>query len=513
MLGSERLDRQLLDTMAVCGDLVPEGSVYRFLAEHRKTVFPDGMFEDLYGGRGRPSIPGSVVATVMVLQALEGLSDREAIGRLRRDIAWKAAAGLGLTDAGFHPTVLTLWRARLRRSEAPERIFDAVRAVVDRSGVLSGRHKRVLDSTVLDDAVATQDTVTMITAQIRKCRRLISQARGVVVSHDYDQGGKPSCDWSDPDSRSELIDGLVTDGLAILEAVADIDLDEQQSEAVGLLGVVVGQDVEPDPHREGKWRIAQRVAPDRTISVVDPQARHGRKTSSQRRDGYKAHIAAEPDTGIVTACEITSATGADGPTGVELLEDEPSDTEIIADSAYGSAKVRARLEEAGHATTIKPVPQPRNSRLGADQFTREDFTIDHDRRQVTCPAGNTATIGTTGQVRFGNVCTQCPLRSRCTTSKTGRQMVIHPHDRLITESRQRWKQPETVARYNRHRPSVERIIAWIVARGNRKLRYRGTTRNRQQLHTRVAALNLRRLINLGLHHSPTGWAVQPLPTT
>ena len=159
MLGIERFDRKLLDTMSVCGDLVPVGSVYRFLAEHRRAVFPDGMFADLYGGRGRPSVPGSVVATVLVLQALEGLSDREAIGRLRCDIRWKAAAGLGLVDRGFHPTVLTLWRARLRNSTAPERVFDAVRTVVAESGVLSGRNKRVLDSTVLDDAVVTQDTV------------------------------------------------------------------------------------------------------------------------------------------------------------------------------------------------------------------------------------------------------------------------------------------------------------------------------------------------------------------
>ena len=196
-----------------------------------------------------------------------GLSDREAIGRLRCDIRWKAAAGLGLCDAGFHPTVLTLWRARLRRSKAPERIFDAVRAVVDQSGVLSGRVRRVLDSTVLDDAVVTADTVTMICAQIRKCRRLIPRARGVAVSHDYDQGGKPWCDWADPNSRSGLIHSLVTDGLAVLDAVAGSDLDKRQSEAVGLLGVVVGQDVEPDPQREGKWRIARRVARDRTISV------------------------------------------------------------------------------------------------------------------------------------------------------------------------------------------------------------------------------------------------------
>ena len=292
MLGSERLDRKLLDTMAVCGDLIPEGSVYRFLAEHRGRVFPDGMFEDLYGGRGRPSIPGSVVATVMVLQALEGLSDREAIGRLRCDIRWKAAAGLGLTDPGFHPTVLTLWRARLRRSEAPERIFDAVRKVVDQSGVLSGRTKRVLDGHSDDDhspdAVVTADTVTMITAQIRKCRRLVPQARGVVVSHDYEQGGKPWCDWDDPQSRSDLINSLMSDGLAILEAVKDVDLDTVGADAVGLLAVVVGQDTEPDPDREGKWRIARRVAPDRTISVVDPQARHGRKTPSQRRDGLQS---------------------------------------------------------------------------------------------------------------------------------------------------------------------------------------------------------------------------------
>ena len=443
----------------------------------------------------------------MVLQALEGLSDREAIGRLRRDIAWKAAAGLGLTDRGFHPTVLTLWRARLRRSEAPERIFDAVRKVVDQSGVLSGRVRRVLDSTVLDDAVVTQDTVTMITAQIRRCRRLISQARGVVVSHDYDQGGKPSCDWADSDSRSGLIHSLVSDGLAVLDAVADTDLDKRQSEAVGLLGVVVGQDVEPDPQREGKWRIARRVA-----SGSDDFG--GRSEGSSRSQNFfaasgrlqSAH--SRSDTGIVTACEITGATTADGPAGVELLGGEPSDTEVIADSAYGSGEVRAKLRAAGHRAIIKPIGQRRNPRLGPDQFTRDDFVIDHDQNRVTCPAGNTATIGTKGQVRFGVVCTECPHRQRCTTSKRGRYLTIHPHDRLLTKAQHQWKQPKTVG-YNRHRPSVERIIAWVVANGNRKLRYRGIKPNRQQLHTRIAAINLRRLINLGLHHTPTGWATNP----
>ena len=200
MQGYESFGREFLDTRDLW-HLVPEGSVYRFLAENRRRLFPDEMFADLFGPRGRPSIPGPVIGAVMVLQALECLSDREAIQRLRRDIAWKAATGLSLTHGGFHPTVLTLWRARLRVSEKPERIFDAVRQVVTESGVLATRDRRALDSTILHDAVATQDTVTMISSQIRRCRRLIPQAADLVlVAHDYESVTKPSCDWSDPDS-------------------------------------------------------------------------------------------------------------------------------------------------------------------------------------------------------------------------------------------------------------------------------------------------------------------------
>jgi transposase len=164
---------ELLDAAALCRHLVPEGSVYAFLADHRKDLFPDELFADLFpSGRGRPSVPADVVATVMVLQALEGLSDREAAAQLRQSIAWKVACGLALTDRGFHPTVLTLWRTRLRTSARPERVFDAVRSVINQTGVLAGRQRRALDSTLLDDAVATQDTVTQLVAAVRRVRRL-----------------------------------------------------------------------------------------------------------------------------------------------------------------------------------------------------------------------------------------------------------------------------------------------------------------------------------------------------
>jgi hypothetical protein len=116
-------------------------------------------------------------------------------------------------------------------------------------------------------------------------RRLIPAARQVeLAAHDYDRPGKPDCDWEDPQARQALVSGLVNDALVVLAAVADRGLAAEQAEAVALLALVAGQDVEPG-QRPGTWRIARRVAVDRMISTVDPQARHARKTGAQRRDG------------------------------------------------------------------------------------------------------------------------------------------------------------------------------------------------------------------------------------
>ena len=172
-------------------------------------------------------MPGSVIAVVMVLQALEGCSDREAVERLR----WKAAAGLGIDDEGFDASVLTLWCQRLRASGRPERIFDAVRAVAAECGALSRRTRRVLDSSVLYDAVATQDTVTMIGAQIRRVRKLVPEAAGLVLGHDYDSRAKPVCDWGDACERAWLIDELVADAQAVLDALEGSVLTEDQAQA------------------------------------------------------------------------------------------------------------------------------------------------------------------------------------------------------------------------------------------------------------------------------------------
>ena len=503
--GSSDPNRELLDAQALVGHLVPAGSVYAFLAEHRRRVFPDELFADLFGsGRGRPSVPADVIATTMLLQALSNLSDRDAVAALRTDLRWKVAAGLTLDDEGFHPTVLTLWRNKLRTSESPQRIFEAVRDVIDATNVLSGKTRRALDSTVLDDAVTRQDAIMQLVAQIRRVRRLIPEAKALsVVAHDYDNDpGKPACSWNDRADIDRVVTELVSDAHTILAALDGVALDAAQSEAVGLLALVAGQDVEPGD-ADGTWRIAPVTRPDRMVSVHDPESRHVHKTTSNYRDGFKAHVGVEPDTGLITACDLTAGNVGDAQAAPGLLANEAAPVEVLADSAYGSGEFRHHLTERGHTATIKPIPL-RSAVVGG--FTIDDFTVDTAAATVTCPNGITTRITRRGTATFGAKCRGCPLRQRCTTSVSGRTIKIHEHHDLMAAARAHALTDEFTGPYRQHRPMVERSIAWLVRRGGRKVRYRGIARNQIGLSHRCAAINLNRLVNLGLHHDGT-WRV------
>jgi IS5 family transposase len=502
MQGHSEVDRELLDAAALCRQLVPVGSVEAFLADHRHDLFSDAMFEDLFPSKqGRPSIPADVVAAVMVLQSLEGLSDRDAARALKDRISWKVACGLSLVDEGCDFTVLTYWRTRLRQSSRPERVFEAVRSVITATGVLAGKHRRALDSTLLDDAVATQDTVTQLVAQIRKVRRVVPIAETVAVSaHDYTQPGKPQIAWDDTEARAQLIDALVSDAHLVLAACTE-PMDDDQRDAVGLLALVAGQDVELDD--QGRWRIVRGVAKDRVISVVDREARHMHKSRSEYRDGYKAHLAVEPETGLITAARLTAANAPDGPTGVELLDGEAPGLQVLADGAYGSGETLAELTKAGHAKAIKPFPSGRPIKGG---FHRDDFVVDEAAGTVTCPAGKVAAITVNRYANFGRHCRLCPLRHRCTTRKEGRKITLTINDRELVASRRAWRDGDFISDYRKWRPMVERSISWLVKDHYRRVRFRGVTRNQLGLSTRVAAINLRRLVNLGLTYDE-GWSI------
>lgn len=510
MQGRADPNAELLDAAGLVGHLVDAASVYAFLAAHRERLFPDALFADLFPSRrGRPSVPAPVAATVMVLQSLEGLSDRDAMERLTCDIRWKVAAGLALDHAGFHPTTLTYWRSRLRASDRPERIFDAVRDVIVETGTLKRSTKRALDSTVLDDAVATQDTVTQLVGQIRRVRRQIPEAAAVeVVAHDYTQAGKPACDWRDRDARDQLITALVTDAHTILDALEGVTLDEGQAEAVGLLALVAGQDVE-EGDTPGSWRIAHRTVPDRVVSTVDPDSRHVHKNRTSYTDGFKAHVAVEPDSGLIVAAALTAGNAPDGPTGIALLDNEQEPVDVLADSAYGSGDTRAALTQAGHTQFIKPMPL-RPATDAPDAFTIDDFDIDTTAGTVSCPGGHTVPIAAKGTATFGSRCTHCPLQARCTRAKRGKTVNINPNHAQLAAARRDANDDAWQATYRRHRPMVERTIAWLVARGHRRVRFRGIAPNRLWLAHRAAAVNLKRLLALGLDHHDGAWTL-PAP--
>jgi hypothetical protein len=507
--------REILDVESVAGHLLPAGGMFAFLAAHRRELFPDHMFVDLFSSRrGRPSIPAEVVASVIVLQTLHGLSDSEAVEAVTFDLRWKAACGLAVTAPGFHPTVLTYWRRRLADSARPRRIFEVVGQVVAQTGVLAGKTRRALDSTVLDDAVATQDTVTQLIAAIRRVARDVPGAAAVIAehcsAHDYRDPGKPAIAWNDPEARARLVDALVSDAHRLLGHLPDAELGPPAAEAVGLLALIAGQDVEPaegSDGTDGRWQIARKVAPERVISTIDPETRHAHKTRHRRQDGYKAHVKVEPDTGLITGCALTSASGAansDAAVGIELLADEPDPIAVLGDSAYGTGELLAAVAEGGHTAIIKPWPL----RPAVDGgFTLDDFTVDETAGVVTCPNQLTRPITSSRWVTFGAACRDCPLRARCTTSATGRSLRLHPHDALARAHRARAQDPQFQAVYRQHRPMVERSISWLVAGRNRRLRFRGTRLNDLWLHHRVAALNLRRLLILGLHHTGDTWAI------
>ncbi len=533
MQGVERMDRELLDAQALVGHLVPKGSMFWFLATHRAEVFPDEEFADLFpSGRGRPSIPAPVAAAILTLQSLYDLSDAETAEAARCDLRWKVATGMALDEAGFHPSTLTYWRQRLARSGRPHRINEAVKRVVEETGILAGRRRRAVDSTILADAVATQDTVTQLVSAIRRVARQVpgaaAQIQAVCSAHDYTTPGKPKIDWEDPAAKDALVSGLVNDATALVAALQDGELDERAQAAVALLALVAGQDVEPaegSDGTDGRWRIARKVAPDRVISTVDPDARHTRKSPENRRDGYRAHVAAEPQTGIITDEALTKAAGAENsdPAVAERFvaaettnatadsqHATPDDTnarEWYGDSAYGTGELREVIAGAGQVAVLKPKPLPV---AVAGGFTVDDFTVDHQAGTVGCPGGHTRPISTTGVATFGALCGTCPLRGRCTTSKTGRKLVVGDHDALLRQARRDWAQdPRLREDYRRHRPNVERVISQLASRGGRRLRlrYLGVAANNAWLKRRTAALNLRNLIGRGLTRRDGTWAL------
>jgi len=524
-------------TAAYCEGRVAPDSIYGILHRECFRLFSDEMFADLFDDAGRRSVPPMIVAVVMVLQRIEGCSDREAADRFAFDARWKyAAGGLDFDYPGFVHTVLVDMRARLARSARPDRIFEVTLEAARAAGLVGRR--RVLDSTPLYDAVATMDTVTLVRSAIRGLLRacdgeLAGELRVLLRrDDDYAAAGKPACDYDDAAAREELVDALACDARALLAALDGRELDPVLGQAATLLATVTGQDLEESAG--GVFRIARKVAADRVISTVDPQARHGHKTSARGFDGYKGHVAIDPDSEIITATEATPGNSGDAEAAEGLLADLlPGDQDsgpartapaagtqgaapagdgqpaVYGDAAYGSGELLGRLEDAGIYNGIKC--QPPAAVKGC--FPKDRFTIDLDGKTVTCPAGVTVSIRAAagrhaGTARFAAACRTCPLAARCTTAKEGRTITIGPHEARLAAARIRQADPAWKADYRATRPKVERKISHLMRRrhGGRRARVRGLVKVAADFALLAAAVNLARLGVLGVAHRNGAWA-------
>lgn len=540
----------LRSTVSYCEGRVAPDSIYGVLHRECFNLFPDEMFADLFTDVGRRSVPPMIVAVTMVLQRIEGLSDREAVDRFAFDARWKyAAGGLAFDYPGFVHTVLVDMRARLAGSERPNRIFDATLRAAKAAGLV-GR-KRVLDSTPLYDAVATMDTVTLVRSAIRGLLRvadtdLEDELRGLLGREDdYAGAGKPACDWDDAAAREALVDALAKDALALLAALDGRELDAGVAQAATLLATVVGQDL--DEHADGVFRIARRVAKDRVISTVDPEARHGHKTSARGFDGYKGHLAIDPDSEIITATTATPGNTGDAEAAADLLaedlpttaadqdggdwdtadavadgedagqaetvaakdESEGEPLDVYGDAAYGAGQVLEELERAGvdiH-TKVQPPTAP------GGRFAKDRFDIDLGAGTVTCPGEvrvpiRPATAG--GTAAFGAACASCPLAAQCTSSPAGRTITIGRHEAQLARARARQQDPAWQAEYRATRPKVERKIGHLMRRrhGGRRARVRGRPKVAADFALLAAAINVARLGMLGITSQPGGnWVV------
>ena len=538
------------DVGRFCAEALPERSIYAFLARERDRLFPDGAFADLFDEKkGRRSVPPSVVATVMVLQRLEGLSDREAVERYSFDARWRYAAGVGGYDgtgwATFAHTVLVDMRERLRNSADPDRIFAGALGAAKAAGLVG--KKRALDSTPLYDAVATMDTVTLIRSAIRGLLKVADAdledelRRAMKSGDDYASASKPQIDWDDQAARDGLVDSRAKDAYACLAVLDGRELAPKVEEAARLLATVVGQDLEEGA--DGVLRIARKVAKDRVISTVDPEARHGHKTQARSFDGYKGHVAIDPDTEIITDTAVTPGNAGDAAVAEDLIADllegapeapddrpetTPSDGKVVnsdkagegepdedapptvyGDNAYGTGDFQSRLEDAGLDSRCKTQrPNATNGLFGKDRFV-----VDLDADTVTCPAGVTVSIRRHrdggGIAKFADACSSCPLRRQCTTAKEGRSIVVCPNEAVLTRARTRQQNPAWIADYRATRPKVERKIAHLMRRkhGGRRARVRGRLRVAADFSLLAAAVNLARLSTLGVRSAPGGWTV------
>jgi Transposase DDE domain/Transposase domain (DUF772) len=505
MLKTRSAQVGLFDAAQVMGPL-PEGSFYALLAEHGDRIVSDQDFADCYSSRmGRPSIPPSQLAKVMLLQHRTGVSDEQAMECVGWDLRWKVALGLPIDHQGWHPTSLTKFRARLLLHKKDQVALENTLRLARELGLLDGSLEQIVDSTPMLGAAATQDTVRLVRFAVRKLIDAVTAAdadAGVLLAGGLEfnyakPSEKPDCQWRLKGERERMLTRVAQDAQRALTAVEQADglLDhEPVKQAFELLVELIGQDFDVD--EDDVPRLHRGTRPGRIISTIDPEMQHGRKSSSQRFDGFKLSAAvsntSEP---LIMAVHVAPGGEADGPQAKHLIDaqaDERRPGRILGDTAYGNGPVRAELADR-NVDVLAPVPE---GEIVEGRVGKRDFIIDPAAGTVTCPAGHAAMITTSKKgVRTARIsrkaCRVCPVKDQCCPGRESRQIALGEHEELIVAARQALDDPDTAAHLRHTRPRIERLLGLLAVRyGARKSRYIGTNKARLQASWAAALVNL-----------------------
>ena len=524
MLGERSDQRGLWEADRLYLDHVGRDTFYGLLASLRGRLFRDPDFAGFYcADNGRDSVPPSLLATALLLQSHDKVSDAEAKARADFDIRWKVALGIEVEDRPFAKSTLQVFRAQLILHGKVREVFESSLRLARESGYLKGRGMRVaLDTTNILGRGAVKDTYNLLADGIVKLLRALAavekssvkewgKARGYEGYLGSSVKGEAAIDWSDKRARAALLSLIVTDADRLLELSrqAQGELGEDSAErqqivaAAELLGQLLLQDVE---RTDDGVNLKDGVSRDRMMSVHDPEMRHGHKSSSRRFDGHKAAIVVDTDSQLITAVEVLPGNAPDNLGSLELVEASEANTgvpveEAMGDAAYGDGDTRQAFADAGRRLVARVPGRPDRK-----HFPKDDFVIDLAAGSCTCPAGQvTHTIVPAGKRtdRRGRVhrlqafqfdgaeCRTCPLRSQCIAAKgsRGRRVLIHPQEALLQQARA-LQQSTHYDEYRVRRVVVEHRLARLVQLGLRQSRYFGRVKTRFQLYLAATVANL-----------------------
>lgn len=523
MLGKRTSQRDIFSPENRLRSKIGEKSFYVFLSDHRHEIFSDEDFSFLYcSDNGRKSVAPSLLATALLLQSYTGISDQEATDRARFDQRWHVALGTQDDEEPFAKSTLCLFRNQLVVHDKAKMLFQKGLTYLSKQGFIK-KHKITvaLDTTPIFGRGAVEDTLNMLAEGLRQVMRVLSDIAQQPVeqfaqSHDFTRYSASSfkgtwmIDWDSSDERQVVLDSLVADCRRILllasQQMLILSPESQMAQKIvtasELLRKLLAQDIRDITPQ--KTEIIQGVAQDRIISVHDPEMRHGRKSASQRFDGYKGAIAVETESQVIADVDVIPGNAHDNQNAPSLIRQTEENLEtsieaMLGDTAYGTVEARLDAREH-HYEVIAPVSHAPNT----GRFSKDDFVLDLQSERVTCPNGQTTmlwyrqkrkthrgTIFLYKGFRFSaEQCGGCPLRDRCLEKKTSyRSIAVHEHEALLQEAKTFQRTDVFRSRY-RKRVVAEHRIARLVRLGIRQARYFGSKKTLFQLAIAATVANL-----------------------